>query len=139
MKRYTKYIYSKGNYLIRNFIMCSVETKVKLFQTFCSSIYCGHLWSNFTSRELHRVKVSFNNVYRFLFNIRRGASISASVILQGLDSFPVLLRKYCNSFRSRLFNCDNIYVSTLVNSVFFNTTSSLFSTWNHYLFCFNST
>ena len=62
MSRHIEYIYSKGNYIIRNFYSCSIEVKKILFRTFCSCMYGGHLWSRFTQAEHNRVRVAYNNV-----------------------------------------------------------------------------
>ena len=37
------YIFSIGNSIIRKFNFCSRYVKLKLFQTYCSNIYTGHL------------------------------------------------------------------------------------------------
>ena len=36
----------RGNILCRKFHMCSVPVKLKLFNSYCSSLYTPHLWSN---------------------------------------------------------------------------------------------
>ena len=70
------------------------------------------------------------------FNVRRGTSISASVLSFGLDSFPVLRRKCSYMFRQRLYDFDNVYIRTIMNSVFFNNECTLMNTWIKDLFCF---
>jgi len=44
IKQQCRNIYSRGNTLIRNFKMCSDTVKCKLFQSFCTNIYCAPLW-----------------------------------------------------------------------------------------------
>ena len=45
VKRQIKSLYCKTNILIRKFYNCSYEVKIKLFQSFCSGMYCCQLWS----------------------------------------------------------------------------------------------
>ena len=44
MIRACRLLYAQGNSLIRKFHMCTDKVKIKLFTTYCSQIYCAHLW-----------------------------------------------------------------------------------------------
>lgn len=134
MERHIKYIYCKGNYLIRNFSKCSIDVKTKLFKTFCNAIYGGHLWTNFSTAELQKVNVSFNNVFRHLFHIPYRSSISYNLLMHKLDSFKVLQRKYAYSFRKRIFNSNNLYIKCISLSLFFNRISSMSVLWSRDLY-----
>jgi len=136
MKRHIRYIYSRGNLLTRKFHNCTKEVKCKLFKTFCYSMYGGNLWTNYSKCMFDKVKVAFNNIYRYMFNVKRGESISASMLNNNIDCFSVLLRKYHFSFRKRVFNSCNMYVKTVVNSFYFNHCSSFHNIWNKNLFTF---
>ena len=46
-----------------------------------------------------RVVVVFNNIYRALFGILRGESISAIYVNNNIDSFGVLVRKHVYSLK----------------------------------------
>ena len=46
IERQRKKIYAQGNSLIRKFHMCTLETKLTLFNTYCSSMYTVQLWTN---------------------------------------------------------------------------------------------
>ena len=84
--------------------------------------------------DRNRVKVAFNNVYRHLFNIPYGASISMSMVFNNIDCFQVLCRKYAYSFRKRIFECDNTLVKCIAMSSFFNVESSFSRVWASELF-----
>ena len=134
MKRHIRYIYCKGNYLLRNFKQCSDNVKKKLFNTFCSNIYGGHLWNTYSNTDFKKVQVSFNNVYRILFNLKRPTSISQSMVNNRIDHFKVLMRKQIGNFRKRLSLSDNVLISTIFKSVFFMFYSSTSSRWQSILF-----
>ena len=70
IKRQMRSLYSQANSLIRKFHGCSTDVKIKLFQTFCSAMYCSHLWSVFTKQCISDMRVAYNNSYRILMNIK---------------------------------------------------------------------
>ena len=134
MQRHKKLIYAKGNYLIRYFKKCSSSVKTKLFETFCNNIYSGHLWVKYTASDLRSVKVAFNNVYRFLFNVKLGASISLAMLYTNVDNFTVILRKQAFSFMERLSSSHNVIVSIIFKSTFFKFYSCMSDLWKSILY-----
>ena len=83
---------------------------------------------------MRKAIVAYNNVYRKLFNIRRGVSMSATYVAHFVGSFNVLLRKNLGSFRQRVLNCDNLLVSNIANSVFFMFNANITANWCKALF-----
>ena len=45
-------LYARANSVLRKFAACSFEVKLRLFQAFCTSFYCAHLWYKFTKHML---------------------------------------------------------------------------------------
>ena len=82
----------------------------------------------------NKAVVAYNNVYRKMFNVKRGASISAIYTSNNIDSFAVLLRKNLGNFRERLLNCDNKLVSCIVTSIYFMFNSTMAVKWKEQLF-----
>jgi hypothetical protein len=117
--RQLKSLYARGNMVVRKFKHCSENVKMQLFKTYCSNFYAAHLWSNYKTKVHNKVKVAFNDVYRKLFSIKRGVSISERFMLYGLDHFYVLLRKGIYGFRERIYESDNSILSAITSSVFF--------------------
>ena len=113
-------IYSRGNMLIRNFKSCSDSVKCQLFQSFCTSIYCAPLWTNYSKvGSLDRLKVAYNRVFRILMNLQHRTSMSENFISRGLNPFTVVVRKLIGSFRNRVLHSDNSLVKTIVDSIHF--------------------
>ena len=98
-----RYLYAKGNSIITKFKNCSDDVKHKLFKTFCNNAYGGHLWSKYKSDGMYKVKVAFNDIYRKLFDVKRGISMSEIYVRNSIDGLNVILRKACFRFRTRLF------------------------------------
>lgn len=134
MARHKRYLYCKGNMLTSKFKDCSEEVKSRLFTTYCNNVYCGHLWTCYKPVDINKLTVAFNDIYRMLFNIKRGESMSTIYINNNMDCFKVLLRKAAFRFRTRLLNSDNVYVKLIINSVHFYKNSSLTNLWAKILF-----
>ena len=101
LNRHRKYIYRQGNMLIRLFKCCSDSVKIKLFNTFCVNTYCGHLWTRYSTSAMKKLVVAFNDIYRKLFGISRGVSMSAIYVTNNVNSLGVLLRLSAGTFRAR--------------------------------------
>ena len=50
--RQVKQTYVQGNILARQFYMCTENVKVKLFTTYCTSMYTAQLWTNHTMADI---------------------------------------------------------------------------------------
>ena len=118
--RQMRSIYARGNVLIRNFIHCTDSVKASLFKTYLSSLYGSTLWSTFKRKTFSKLKVAYNNVFRYLFRKKRGESVSASMIDLGIDPFNVIYRKFVVGFIKRVTACDNVLVRTLHDWLDFN-------------------
>ena len=84
----------RSNILLRTFHRCSTDVKLCLFQSYCANMYCSHLWFNFTKRRMNRLRVSYNNSMRRLFNLHYRCSASAMFVYGNISSFGELRRKY---------------------------------------------
>ena len=48
------FFYARSNGLSKNVNACSPSVKATLFRTFCSNMYCGHLWHDFRKSALRK-------------------------------------------------------------------------------------
>lgn len=133
IKRHVRTLYRQGNMLVKRFKSCSVDVKNFIFKTYCSSIYCGQLWSNYRKSTFKRIIVAYNDIYRHLFNIRRGESMSAIYVHNGIDSVNVLLRKLIYGFIQRLQSSENVLVTSLIENEDF-TRTRLSTKWHNMLY-----
>ena len=51
MLRQIRFLYAKSNKLIRTLSHCSVDTKIILFQSYCTALYCPFLWTNYKKNQ----------------------------------------------------------------------------------------
>ncbi len=56
--RQRKKIYQQGNAIIRKFYMCSIDVKLNLFKTYCTSMYTAHLWCRYRATSNNRGAMS---------------------------------------------------------------------------------
>ena len=120
IEQQVKNVYSRGNMIIRNFKHCCESVKCQLFESFCTSFYCSSLWCYYSGEALRRLKVAYNRVFRILMGLHYRTSMSFSFISNGLNPFPVLLRKSVGSLRKRLYASSNILVQNIMCSKYFN-------------------
>ena len=130
--RHCRYLYTVGNSLIRRFGFCNTRIKLKLLSIYCGNIYTGHLWHNYKSNSLNKVKVAYNSILRRLLNIPRvdnGKSYSASAMFvqHNIRNFSALIRNALSSFCFRM-NRSPHSVLIYLNGI--NKITS--SWWDHY-------
>ncbi len=103
-------VYARGNMLLRK---CSPEVKLHLFRTYCTSMYTGQLWCNF-SQDLRNIYFNFSLLISAHFTSNYGTFSSFSRILF-LSS--VTESKRFSIFFSHGFS-SNLYSVILFSSVF---------------------
>jgi hypothetical protein len=126
--------YTRGNILLRKYRKCTDEVKLQLFNSYCTNLYCSQLWCSYSSSVLNRVKVAYNNIFRYLLKIRGPCSMSHIYMELNVDAFKVLIRKAITKFYQRLQCSENSIISVLVNSTFFLMSSQMFKTWSSLIF-----
>ena len=109
-----------------------------MFVTYCSQVYCAHLWrSNKTSKMYRKINVAYNNVFRSFLRIPRDengrpCSASGMFVTRNLKSFQEIIRTVVYKFINRLEASDNLLVkSTLYLNV--RMKSKLRMHWNRLL------
>ena len=135
ISRQMKAVYSKGNTLIRKFNNCSQDVKVQLFQSYCTSLYCSSLWSQFKSSTFKQLNVAYNKTFKYLLSVKGKCSVSQLFLDHKVDCFKVLYRKLATGFIDRLFKCDNLLVHTMTSSTYFLLQSKLHKDW--IILCYN--
>ena len=94
IERQVKSVYIRGNTLFRKFNKCNDEVKCKLFQAFCTNLYCSSLWCTLTLVRVDRLRVAYNNTFRLLLNLPRLCSVSGMFSLTGVQSFRAIIRRH---------------------------------------------
>ena len=134
MTRAYRHLYVQGNSLIRKFHMCTENVKVKLFTTYCSQLYCAHLWKfNVLDNFYKKVNVAYNNVFRSFLRLPRddqGRPCSASHMFasRNIKSLQEILRNVVYKFQCRL----NVSNNSLVKCTLFRIVKEKSKLRNHW-------
>ena len=123
----------RANMLSRNLFKCTPNIKALLFKSYCSNVYCVHLWANYAQYHLAKLRVCYNNAFRKLFHFDRYCSASMMFVNLSTPSFGEIMRSSIYNFICRLWRCQNKVISTLLccDSVLI---SPLWVHWNSALF-----
>ena len=98
MLKQLRSLYAKSNKLIRMFNHCTVDVKLVLIKSYCTSFYCEYLWSGYKSMTFSKLKVAFNNVYRRVLGLPKWSSAS--------ECMPLIILKILKHFREKLYIMD---------------------------------
>ena len=132
--RHVRGVYGRGNMLISKFKFCSDDVKEHLFLSYCANVYGGPLWYQYKTSVYKKAVVAYNDIYRSLFKIQRGVSMSALYVQKDINSFNVIVRKLSYGLMNRLSLSDNILIKCITSSLFYMCYSSLTLKWNDNLF-----
>ena len=124
----TRTLYARGNSIISNFRYCTEDVKVQLFKSFCSTIYCCHLWSDFSPDISRRIKSAYNRIFRILFNLYHRVSMPATLLKYGVLHFDILVRNSITGFIKRIESSDNIIIQNIISSDFY-INSAIYNHW----------
>ena len=81
----------RSNILLRKFGKCNEETKIQLFKSYCQSIYGLGLWCNYSNNIFQRMKVCYNNAFRYLLCLNKFCSASQIFVTRNVESFFELI------------------------------------------------
>ena len=109
----------RGNCLIRGFKFCNEEVKCALFKSYCYSLYCSSLWTNYIDPSLQRLKVNYNNIMRRLMGVPPFSSASLMFGSLGVKTLFELLRTSQYSLLKRVETSKNSLIIALNNSDIF--------------------
>ena len=69
MIRQMRLLYAKSNNFLRIFSHCTTDVKLVLFDSYCTSLDCPFLLTDYTKRTFSKLRVAFNNAYTKIFNL----------------------------------------------------------------------
>ena len=104
------------NSIVSKFSSSFLSTKLLLFKAFCTPIYGCSLWCCMFQYSLNKLRVAYNDAFRFLLNEPRWCSASRLFVLHNVPSFSAIIRKSIYSLWCNLKNCDNSLVQAFLLS-----------------------
>ena len=106
MLRQLRSLYAKANRITRMFHYCTVDVKLLLIKSYCTSFYCGYLWSDYKASTFSKLTVAFNNVYRRVLGLPPWSSASGMYATHNIKKFGSTFEKniiwFCSETRKQL-------------------------------------
>ena len=131
----TRFLYARGNAIIRDFKFASLTVKCHLFSVFCDIPYSSYLWCNFSMKMFNNARRAYSQIFRKLTGFQYSYVQSNTLLLVNLHvlTFEETLRKKSYSFLSRLHLSSNVIVSSVLSmSILSN--SLLWNVWCQRIF-----
>ena len=106
-------LYIRSNKLIRMFsyCTCTIDVKMELFRSYCSSSYCCSLWSDYQKSTYRNSTVTFT-----MENLHWRCSASAIDVNYNLPSLETVIIRNLFRFIQRLFIGQNLIIRALEHS-----------------------
>ena len=114
--RQRKKIYAQGNSILRKFYMCSVEVKVVLFRTYCTSLYTAHLWTNYSNATLNHFYTAYHNVMKLFIGLPKREHNRPLCVKYDIPHGPALVRNLIYRFMCRLEESQNMLLCVINKS-----------------------
>ena len=109
-------LYIRSNKLLRMFSYCTIDVNMELFKSYCSSLYCCSLWSDYCKASYSKLAVTFNNVHRRMLNLPWRCSASAMYVNYNLPNLDTVIGKNLFGFIQRLSISENSIIRALEHS-----------------------
>ena len=105
-----------GNCIIRKFAFCTEDVKLELFRSYCYSVYCNSLWSNYCAASINKLRVCHNDILKRLLKIHRWASSSLTFAVYNMKCLNVIRRNSVVSLKTRIEKSTNSIVTAIRQS-----------------------
>lgn len=109
IKRQLRQLYIRANTIIRKFHMCTVEVKLKLFESYCSPMYTAQLWWNFARAPMKKFQIAYHNALKHLLGFCKYESTGLICTVFNIKSCSSVIRNLAYNFKTRL-NCSSNFI-----------------------------
>ena len=75
--RQMRSVYARSNSILRTFSHCSIGVKFVLFNSYCTTLYCSYLWTEYKKTSFNKIRIALNNAYRRIFGLSNRSTASA--------------------------------------------------------------
>ena len=84
-------LYAKFNKIISTFSHCTIDVKLLLIKSYCTSFYCGYMWSDYKKITYSKLRVAFNNVHRRVLRLSYRSSFSTMYTTHNINNMEALI------------------------------------------------
>ena len=119
ISKHIRTLYIRSNKLLRMFSYCTIDVKKSLFKSYCSSLYCCSLWSEYRKATYRKLAVAFNNIHRRMLGLPWRCSASAMYANYDLPNIDTVIKRDLFGFIQRLSVSQNSIVRSIKQSWFY--------------------
>ena len=117
IRRQCRVLNVRGNILCRTFHMCSVPVKLKLFNSYCSSLYTPHLWWNYKKMYVTKLQITFDNILKRNIVLSKYDSTSTTCAFTNTQCYQSTIRNLVFKFMCRLNKSDDGFIKASLASI----------------------
>ena len=132
IERQRRKLYAQGNSLIRKFYMCTLETKLMLFNTYCSSMYCVQLWTDYTATSIKKLHTAYHNVLKQFIGVSRREYTSPICVNLNIKTCQAVIRNLVYKMTMRLRHSKNSIIEAIYPRCFY--ASPMWRHWRSLLY-----
>jgi len=103
ISREIKSLFARANVLIRRFLYCSRQVKLRLFKSYCFCFYDVALWEYFHSTALNMQASAYSKCLKLFFGFPKFSSVTDILLQLGMPSFNTVIHNARISFKDRLY------------------------------------
>ena len=104
----------RANMLLRAFCKCTPDVKTIIFNSYCGTVYCAHLWAAYAQDHYTNMIVCYNNAFRRIFGFEKYCSASGMFANLTAASFGEIVRRVIYRFISRTCRSNNELILALL-------------------------
>ena len=126
--RQRRKLFIQGNSIMRKFSMCTLDVKLKLFQSYCSSMYLPQLWTEYKQGTINKLYIAYHNILKIFIGVSKREHTRPICAHLNIKYCPALIRNYIYKFMCRLLKSKNEFIVNIIG------TSSFFQSnlWKHW-------
>ena len=94
----------------------SVSVKLKLFNSYCASMYTPHLWWNYKKMSICKLQITYHNILKMNIGLSKFESTSATCAITNTQCCQSVIRNLVYKFVCRLDKSKNTIVKALLSS-----------------------
>ena len=80
------------------FHMCSVSVKLKLFNSYCASMYTPHLWWNYKKMSICKLQITYHNILKMNIGLSKYESTCATCAITNTQCCQSVIRNLMYTF-----------------------------------------
>ena len=96
--RQRKQLYARANSVLRKFHMCTVDVKLRIFDSFCTPMYASHLWWKFKISTFNKLNTSYHNMFKRFLGFSKFESTSLLCTIFDFQCCKATIRKHIFRF-----------------------------------------